>query len=249
MKKIVKVGNKIFTVDDEGKTEEVEQEKEEETTEEKEEETSEDEEATEEAEEATEEATEEAEEEDEEKLDEKVDEAAEKIMAKLDPEAIKEKVLKSLKKEQEASDKKVASLIDLEKLMKKDVSEMTAKEKIVGFFQAMVRADHAALKSLSEGTASEGGYLFPDEFRAEIIRDLEEMPHMRSRVTVIPMKRDVMKIPGLVDGPKVYWTDERAAKSTNYNGYKLCTKLIEKTVNCWEALMRVISRQAIQAIG
>jgi len=75
------------------------------------------------------------------------------------------------------------------------------------------------------------------------------MPHMRSRVTVIPMKRDVMKIPGLVDGPRVYWTDERAAKSTSNNGYKICSSLVEKTVNCWEALARVISSQAIQATG
>ena len=240
--------------------EEKEEEKTEETTEETTEEKPE-----EKVEEKPEETTEEKPEETEEKLDEKVDEAAEKIMAKLDPEAIKEKVLASLIKTEAEAPKKITDLIDLEKLMKKDVSEMTAKEKIIGFFQAMVRADHVALKALSEGTATEGGYLFPDEFRKEIIRDLEEMPHMGSRVTVIPMKRDVMKIPGLVDGPRVYWTDERAAKSTTtatftehtLTVYKMAAinairksrivlkNAIKKTVNCWELLRsRTISIQA-----
>ena len=201
----------------------------------------------------------------EEKLDDKVDKAAEAIMAKLDPEVIKEKVLAALKKDSVTAPKKATSLIDFEQLMKKDVSEMTAKEKIVGFFQAMIWNDVEVLKALSEGTASEGGYLFPDEFRKKIIRDLEEVPHMRSRVTVIPMKRDVMKIPGLVDGPRVYWTDERAAKSTTtatftehtLTAYKMAAinaiiksrivlkDTIKKTVNCWELLQsRTISSQA-----
>jgi len=45
-----------------------------------------------------------------------------------------------------------------------------------------------------------------DEFRAQVIRDIADTPHMRSRVTVIPMKRDIMKIPTLESGPLVTWT-------------------------------------------
>jgi len=87
-------------------------------------------------------------EEEEETLDEKVDDAAEKIMAKIDPERIKAQILKDLKKDMEVKDKKISDLVDLEKLMKKDVSEMTAKEKILGFFQAMIRNDKTVLKAL-----------------------------------------------------------------------------------------------------
>ena len=92
------------------------------------------------------------------------------------------------------SEKKISALVDLEKLMNKSVDEMTAKEKITGFFQAMMQNNAPVLKALSEGTAADGGYLFPDEFRAEIIRDIAETPHMRGEVTVIPMKRDIMNI-------------------------------------------------------
>lgn len=53
-----------------------------------------------------------------------------------------------------------------------------------------------------------------DEFRAEIIRDLEEGGFMRNQVRVIPMKRDVLNAPSLVSRPKVTWTQENATKST-----------------------------------
>lgn len=113
-----------------------------------------------------------------------------------------------------AAETKVSALMDLEKLMKKDVSQMTAKEKIVGFFQAMLQNNEPVLKALSEGSNTDGGYLFPPEFRSEIIRDILEQIHLRNEVTVIPMKRDVMNIPTLASGPQITWTQENAAKST-----------------------------------
>ena len=58
--------------------------------------------------------------------------------------------------------KKASDLLDLETLMNKDVSEMTAKEKTVGFFQAILQNNKTVLKALSEGTSTDGGYLFPD---------------------------------------------------------------------------------------
>lgn len=143
-----------------------------------------------------------------------IDAAAEKMVAKLGLDKIM-KSLEELKGQKEApAEKKAAALIDLEKLMKKDISEMTPKEKIVGFFQGILRNDTAVLKALAEGTGEDGGYLFPDEFRAEIIRELATTPRMRNEVRVVPMKRDVMVMPSLGDGPKVTWTLENAAKST-----------------------------------
>ena len=53
-----------------------------------------------------------------------------------------------------------------------------------------------------------------DEFRAEIIRDIAEGNYMRKEVTIIPMKRDVMKIPSLESRPQVTWTEENTTKST-----------------------------------
>lgn len=47
-----------------------------------------------------------------------------------------------------------------------------------------------------------------------MIKDIEEPTRMRGLVTVIPMKRDVMKIPKLGSRPQVRWTSENAVKST-----------------------------------
>lgn len=67
-----------------------------------------------------------------------------------------------------------------------------------------------------------------DEFRAEIIRDIVEKFSMRSIVRVIPMKRDVMKIPTLTSGPKVTWTEENAVKSTTTAAFSEATLTVKK---------------------
>jgi HK97 family phage major capsid protein len=95
-----------------------------------------------------------------------------------------------------------------------DKDKLTKEEKIVGFFHALVTRNEAAVKALSEGTAADGGYLFPDEFLAELVRPLSEPGTMRSLVRVITMRRDIMEIPTLVNRPKIYWTAENAAKTT-----------------------------------
>jgi len=92
--------------------------------------------------------------------------------------------------------------------------QLTSKEKMVAFFYAAVNRDTKTLKALSEGTAADGGYLFPDEFRSEIVRELEDTNALRSLVRVIPMRRDTIDWPSLVSSVKVYWTAENAAKST-----------------------------------
>jgi HK97 family phage major capsid protein len=225
MKKIVKINGKTYVVDlDTKQMEEVEEE------EEVAEATPETPEAT--PEETPAEGTPEGEPEagaNEAEVEEKVDEAAEKIMKSLGIEEIRNE-MKSLKKKLEAkkSDSKYSALVNFEKLMSKSTSEMTSNEKIVGFFQGIVQNNHAVMKALSEGTAADGGYLFPDEFRAEIIRDMADTPHMRNEVTVIPMKRDVMNIPTLESGPQVTWTEENATKSTTTAHFGQKTLTVKK---------------------
>jgi HK97 family phage major capsid protein len=141
-----------------------------------------------------------------EELDEKIQKAADDVICRL-AKSIDNKRL-------EGSGLKINKLLDLDTLMKKDASEMTTSEKVVGFFQALIQKDRIALKALSEGTSADGGYLVPDEFRAEVIRDIAEKNFMRGEVRVVPMRRDVMKIPTLESRPKVSWTEENATKST-----------------------------------
>lgn len=96
----------------------------------------------------------------------------------------------------------------------KDKNELTAEEKIVGFFHGLVTNNAEITKALAEGVSADGGYLFPAEFLAELVRPLANENRMRSLVRVITMKRNVLKAPSLVNRPKVYWTAENASKTT-----------------------------------
>jgi len=51
---------------------------------------------------------------------------------------------------------------------------------------------------------------------------------MRSEVTVVPMRRDVMKIPNLQTKPKVTWTEELTTKSTTTASFDECTLTVKK---------------------
>ena len=108
-----------------------------------------------------------------------VEKATDSVLEKLGINEMKSDIASIKDAFEKKTDKKAAGLINLEKLMKKNVGEMTSREKIVGFFAALITNDEPVLKVLSEGVAAYGGYLFPDEFRYEIIRDIEEKPHMR----------------------------------------------------------------------
>lgn len=79
------------------------------------------------------------------------------------------------------------------------------------FLQALVRDDAVQLKALSEGTAADGGYLVPVEFRNSIIEKRYKLSVIRQRATVIPMRRDRMDVPAEGNSVNVYWTAENAA--------------------------------------
>lgn len=160
-----------------------------------------------------EEEKEEEEEEEEENIDEEVDKAAEKITKtvykSLNIKELTAKIDKLVNR-----DNSVAAKIWVSKDVQKDVGSLTKEEIIVGFYTALIHNDVVALKALSEGTPADGGYLFPDEFRQELIKNLEAETRMRSLVRVIPMRKDIMNAPKLGSRPHITWTSENAAKST-----------------------------------
>jgi HK97 family phage major capsid protein len=169
---------------------------------------------------------------DEEVEEEKIKDAAKDVVAGLGIDKIFDELSKINSRmdtrDAPVEEKKAKGLLDLEALMKKDIKEMTVKEKVVGFFQAMIQNNTTVLKALSEGTPADGGYLFPDEFRAEIIRDIAEGNYMRNEVRIVPMTRDVMKAPTLATKPKVVWTAENAAKSTTTAAFNEATLTVKK---------------------
>lgn len=100
-----------------------------------------------------------------------------------------------------------------------DLTTLTKEEKIVTFFKALMysKADpnsQAVLRALVEGTDSEGGYLVPEELRAEVFRVLPDVSIMRRVARTIPMSTDTLKLNTLTARPVAYWTAEYASKST-----------------------------------
>lgn len=112
--------------------------------------------------------------------------------------------------------------------VERNVDKLEKDEKTLLWFGAIMRNDEKMIKALSEGTPADGGYLFPDEFRAEVIREIADRPSMRSLVTVIPMARDIMKIPGVANGPQITWTSENSVKSTTSIEFKEYTLTVYK---------------------
>lgn len=168
--------------------------------------------------------------------------------------------------------KKIAGLMGKGSVKAKDVSKMNKEEKIYGFMQAVVQGDDekskmfyddAREKALQEGVAAVGGNLVPNEFRAEIIREVREQYQMRNLVTVKKMKRLTMDIPKAVNRVKVYWTKEAAVKTTTtatftqkqliayklaainiLGGIRTLKSLIKNAVNCWDTPKGTISSEA-----
>lgn len=154
---------------------------------------------------------------------------AKKIVADLGLDQVSElsKTVANLVKSQYPTDAKLTKILNGKDYIR-DKDKLTPNEKIVGFFHSLVTGNEHATKALSEGTAADGGYLFPDEFLAEVIRDVAELNVMRSLVRIIPMRRDVMKIPELLSGPDVYWTAENAAKTTTTAHFSERTLTVKK---------------------
>ena len=167
--------------------------------------------------------------EDEEKeLNEQAEKLAKLTKEKLGLEKLEQlgEKVDSLMEKKADKDKRLAKI--LVQGVEKGIDDMTKEEKICSFFTAVVRNDTRVLKALSEGTAADGGYLFLDEFRAEIIKDIEEKNRMRSLIRVVPMTRDIMKIPTVESKPKVSWTAENATKDTTTVHFNEATLTVYK---------------------
>jgi len=98
----------------------------------------------------------------------------------------------------------------------KEVEGLEGKEKIARFVKAVFNRDKETARAISgkamtEGTDSQGGYLVPEEFRAEVIRLAESFGIVRNQCRVIPMKRDTLNLPKITTSVSVYWPGETNA--------------------------------------
>lgn len=94
------------------------------------------------------------------------------------------------------------------------VKAMKKEVRFSEFVKGLVFNDETKTKALAEGTDSLGGYLVPDEFRAELIEHLGRSASFRSLATVIPMEGKYFEAPTLTADVQVYWGSENTSIST-----------------------------------
>lgn len=100
-----------------------------------------------------------------------------------------------------------------------ELGNLSKNDKIVLWFKSLFEKDrdpeaNRVFKALVEGTDSQGGYLVPEEFRAEVFRILPDMSVMRKLARILPMNTDTLNLNTLDAEPAAYWTSEYASKST-----------------------------------
>lgn len=96
------------------------------------------------------------------------------------------------------------------------LAALEGKEKTARFVKALFAKDREVLnelsaKAMSGGTAADGGYLVPDEFRAEVVRMIEDFGIVRKLARVIPMRRDTLNLPKVSASVTVSWPGENTA--------------------------------------
>lgn len=101
----------------------------------------------------------------------------------------------------------------------KGMTEEQAKEfkkayRFSEFSKSLVRKDEYRAKALAEGVDADGGYLVPDQFRAELIQHLLQTDSIRKYATVIPMSGKLLEIPKLTSDVQVTWGTENRSIST-----------------------------------
>lgn len=145
-----------------------------------------------------------------------------------------------------------------------DTSKMKKGEKTVEFIKALINGAKEKLQVMSEGTAANGGYLVPEEWQNEIVEDILDATVIRPRATVVQMTTDTLHLPQLATRPHVYWTAEKAVKSTStatfteitFTPYTLAVIVVltkqlvaDASVGVGSGIISYVTRLVVQAIG
>jgi len=143
-------------------------------------------------------------------------------------EAVKDDVVETVKVVTKAEVEKILQEIQMGKVQTvPNLSEGERKD-IREFFKALLAKDLIALKALSEGTDSEGGYLVPDEFRAQVLDIAKDVGYLRKYGVVLPMTGDTLKIPKIASKPSVSWVAESGVIGTSEPSFGILTLTAKK---------------------
>ncbi len=136
-------------------------------------------------------------------------------------------------------DKKYFNLPGVGLDLKDDLSQEGKFTKTTRFFKALIGKKAEVLNmmheetrvkaNLSEGTTTAGGFLVPEEFKAEILRLAPVYGVLRANCRIIPMMADIVHIPaaGTTDNSAI-WTNEGAQILNTQPTFRECVLTINK---------------------
>lgn len=126
-------------------------------------------------------------------------------------------LVKALTEQQKAVQSNVersAVITDEAALSAEKVKEMSTAERFSEFVKSLYRNDNVRAKALAEGVDADGGYLVPDDFRAQLIEHMNSAQAFRSFCTVIPTTSKYLELPKLTSDVQVTWGTENQAIAT-----------------------------------
>lgn len=125
-----------------------------------------------------------------------------------------------------------------DKKMADDLTPEGKYAKTKRFFNALIgknaqvlnqmHSEVATKANLSEGTTTAGGFLVPEEFRAEILRLQPLYGVIRQNVRILPMSYDVVNIPVADREVTASWVNEAAAIASTDPTFRQVTLTINK---------------------
>lgn len=93
-----------------------------------------------------------------------------------------------------------------------------ARERAYQFLKAALGGDQFAMKALAGGgTGAAGGYLVPEDFRAEVLMRLPDLAELAPHVRTVPVRTDTGSMPSLATDIAVTWSAGGAAENEPFN--------------------------------
>lgn len=143
---------------------------------------------------------------DEKVLKESIEKGLSKIATDVVPTIVDEKmedIKKDVKEVKESMTEMVKGFKIWKKEDKTEVIEKTAK-----IFKALAKQDMAEVKTLSEWTDADGGFLVPEEFEKSLFLEIQKYWIARKYCRKYPMRTDIKNITGVDNTVVAYIVDE-----------------------------------------
>lgn len=147
-------------------------------------------------------------------IEEKAKKMAEVVKSELGLEGLKADILSAMDEKFATRERSSVMKVFVGEDTQKAIDELTKEERLKAYAHALFTGNTVALKTLSEGTNADGGFTVPQDFYNALVEEIADIAVMRSRVTVVPMKTNVLTVPVGEHGPDVYWTAEGVTKTT-----------------------------------